>query len=55
MQVNGFGPKPWINSSPNLNKDFWAGKSNWLPTWKLNVNNSAEASLQVDYVRVWAL
>jgi beta-glucanase (GH16 family) len=52
---NEGAPKPWSNTSPYAMKEFWEGKSNWLPTWKLDENFSAEASLQVDYVRVWAL
>lgn len=52
---NGNGPKPWSNVSPHAARDFWRGKNNWLPTWKLNENHSKEASIQVDYVRVWAI
>ncbi|KAL9698642.1 hypothetical protein quinque_002083 [Culex quinquefasciatus] len=53
--MNGEKPKPWINSSPKAIKEFWEAREDWLPTWKLDENNSKEASLQVDYVRVWAL
>lgn len=61
--VNGFFPdnaknpteKPWKNSSPTASRDFWNGRNSWLSTWKLDENYSAEASLLVDYVRVWAL
>lgn len=60
--TNGFFPeegnvggKPWRNSSPTPIRDFWNGRDHWLPTWRLHVNNSRDASLQVDYVRVWAL
>ncbi|XP_055608297.1 beta-1,3-glucan-binding protein-like [Uranotaenia lowii] len=53
--LNNGKPKPWLNSSPTPVKDFWEAKDEWLPTWKLDENNSKEASLQVDYVRVWAL
>uniref|UniRef100_A0A182IYP3 GH16 domain-containing protein n=1 Tax=Anopheles atroparvus TaxID=41427 RepID=A0A182IYP3_ANOAO len=53
--TNANGNKPWSNQSPTAPRDFWNARSNWLPTWKLQENESAEASLQVDYVRVWAL
>ncbi|KAL0840437.1 hypothetical protein ABMA28_015691 [Loxostege sticticalis] len=48
-------PKPWLNGSPTAATDFWNGRKDWLPTWKLDVNDGEDASLQVDYVRVWAL
>jgi hypothetical protein len=35
--------------------DFWNAQAAWLPTWNLNVNDGQDASLQVDYVRIWAL
>ncbi|XP_019560576.3 beta-1,3-glucan-binding protein [Aedes albopictus] len=53
--TNNEKPKPWSNQSPVAFKDFWLAKDDWLPTWKLNENDSKEASLQVDYVRVWAI
>ncbi|XP_075970504.1 beta-1,3-glucan-binding protein-like [Anticarsia gemmatalis] len=48
-------PKPWKNTSPSAMADFWKGRSGWEPTWNLKQNNGEDASLQVDYVRVWAL
>ncbi|KAL1375963.1 hypothetical protein pipiens_004544 [Culex pipiens pipiens] len=48
-------PKPWKNGSPTAIKEFWEAKDEWLPTWKLDEDNGKGASLQVDYVRVWAL
>ncbi|CAH2236983.1 jg9475 [Pararge aegeria aegeria] len=48
-------PKPWRNTSPTAAADFLNAQGNWLPTWNLNVNNGRDASLQVDYVRIWAL
>lgn len=61
--VNGYFPdngdnpggKPWKNSSPKAATDFWDGRENWLPTWNLDKNDGKDASLQVDYVKVWAL
>ncbi|KAL9698639.1 hypothetical protein quinque_002080 [Culex quinquefasciatus] len=53
--MNSGKPKPWSNQSPTAIREFWSAKADWLPTWKLNENNSKEASLQVDYVKVWAL
>ncbi|PSN52721.1 Beta-1 [Blattella germanica] len=35
--------------------DFWNGRSQWLPTWQLDVNNGENAALQVDYIKVWAI
>lgn len=29
---------------------WWGARGDWLPTW-----NGADAGLQVDYVRIWAL
>ncbi|XP_045764638.1 beta-1,3-glucan-binding protein-like isoform X1 [Maniola jurtina] len=48
-------PKPWLNSSPKAATDFWDAREAWLPTWGLDQNDGRNASLQVDYVRVWAL
>ncbi|EAT38986.1 AAEL009178-PA [Aedes aegypti] len=53
--TNKDNPKPWTNGSPTARGGFWSAKEDWLPTWKLEENDSKEASLQVDYVRVWAL
>ncbi|XP_049865948.1 beta-1,3-glucan-binding protein-like isoform X2 [Pectinophora gossypiella] len=48
-------PKPWPNNSPQAITDFWSKKSDWLPTWNLDTDDGKDASLQVDYVKVWAL
>ncbi|XP_059608690.1 beta-1,3-glucan-binding protein-like [Phlebotomus argentipes] len=53
--VSNPGGKPWHNSSPQASTDFWNGRNQWLPTWNLRTDFSREASLQVDYVRIWAL
>lgn len=50
---NEGAPKPWSNTSPHPARDFWRARNDWLPTW--NYNQSDDADLQVDYVRVWAL
>lgn len=47
--------KPWRNDSPHPMTDFWNARNDWLPTWNLDENESKDASMQVDYVRVWAL
>lgn len=47
--------KPWQNSSPTAVTDFWNARNSWLPTWNLEQNLSRDASLLVDYVRIWAL
>lgn len=49
------GGKPWKNSSPTAASDFWRARNAWLPTWNPMQNFSRDASLIVDYVRVWAL
>lgn len=49
------GGKPWENGSPTAAADFWKARNTWLPTWNLVQNLSREASLIVDYVRIWAL
>ncbi|XP_049958309.1 beta-1,3-glucan-binding protein-like [Schistocerca serialis cubense] len=51
--LNAGGNKPWINTSPTALTDFWNGRDRWLPTW--NLEEGGASSLQVDYVRVWAL
>lgn len=47
--------KPWINASPTAATEFWNARNGWLPTWNLEQNLSRDASLLVDYVRIWAL
>lgn len=47
--------KPWQNGARQAMTDFWNGKNEWLPTWNLDEAESKDASMQVDYVRVWAL
>lgn len=49
------GGKPWANKSPSATADFWNARNSWMPTWNLMQNLSREASLIVDYVRIWAL
>lgn len=53
--VNTVGKKPWKNDSPLAVTEFWHAKNEWLPSWKMNENRTKEASLLIDYVRVWAL
>lgn len=60
--VNGFfpdtgneTPKPWMNSSPHAATDFWKGRHQWLPGWNLDRNDTYDASLVIDSVKVWAL
>ncbi|XP_077294227.1 beta-1,3-glucan-binding protein-like [Arctopsyche grandis] len=48
------GGKPWNNNSPTAMKDFYEKRGTWLPTWNLG-DGGETRSLQVDYVRVWAL
>ncbi|KAJ8912606.1 hypothetical protein NQ315_000475 [Exocentrus adspersus] len=45
------GGKPWNNKSPRAMSDFWEGLEQWLPTWKLETDDT---HLQIDHVRVWA-
>ncbi|XP_055643292.1 beta-1,3-glucan-binding protein-like [Toxorhynchites rutilus septentrionalis] len=47
--------KAWINGTPHPMTDFWNARNDWLPTWKLEENEARDASLLLDYVRVWAL
>ncbi|XP_058821628.1 beta-1,3-glucan-binding protein-like [Topomyia yanbarensis] len=53
--TNGARGKPWINLSSTAGRDFWNGRGYWAPTWQMGVNRGKDSSLQVDYVRVWAL
>nr|XP_008191497.1 PREDICTED: beta-1,3-glucan-binding protein isoform X2 [Tribolium castaneum] len=43
------GSKPWKNSDPKGQKNFYKASAQWLPTW----DNSSV--LKVDYVKIWAL
>nr|AOV81831.1 3-glucan binding protein [Anopheles coluzzii] len=52
---NGNRGKPWSNNSPTAARDFWNGRNSWLPTWRMTDNRGKDSSLQIDYVRVWAL
>lgn len=45
--------KPWRNDSPRARTDFWESREQWLPSWKMGVDDSSH--LQVDYVKVWAV
>jgi len=47
--VNGNGAKPWTETSPTAPKEFWDGRSQWLPTW------GDDTAMQVDYIKVTAL
>lgn len=44
-----------MNNAPTAAADFWNARNVWLPTWNLEQNLSRDASLIVDYVRIWAL
>lgn len=46
------GEKPWRNNAAHPLTDFWEGRDQWMPTWKLDSDNS---HMKVDYVRVYAL
>jgi hypothetical protein len=35
--------------------EFWNGRQQWLPTWKLDADNGNSDVLQVDYIKVWAI
>jgi len=48
--TTGPTPKPWLNTSPNTFLDFWNARAAWQPTW-----NGEDSSLQIDYVKVWAV
>jgi len=48
--VNGNGAKPWSDTSSTAPRDFWSGRSQWLPTWKGDAT-----AMQVDYIKVTAL
>lgn len=53
--IDSEGDKPWSNNSSTAARDFWHARNAWLPTWKINENRTKEASLLIDYIRVWAL
>ncbi|XP_069695969.1 beta-1,3-glucan-binding protein-like [Periplaneta americana] len=45
-----WNPHPWSWFSGHTMRDFWEGRSEWLPTW-----NGEQAAMKVDYIRVYAL
>ena len=40
-------PKPYKNTSPTENADFWGKRNDWMPTW---VND--DVAMIVDYVEM---
>lgn len=42
--------KPWENTDPKMELNFWLDRENWLPTW-----NGHDSGLIVDYVKVWSV
>lgn len=46
------GGKPWKNNSPHPMTDFWKGRSQWEPTWKLDTD---DYHFIVDYIQVFAI
>lgn len=48
--ANGNGAKPWSDSSATAPRDFWNGRSQWLPSWQGDAT-----AMQVDYIKVTAL
>lgn len=40
-------PKPWNNTSPTQNADFWSKRNDWLPTWV-----DDDVAMIVDYVQM---
>lgn len=47
--------KPWINGASNSTRQFWEGRKQWLDTWNFDPDTEQSSTLQVDYVRVYAL
>lgn len=42
--------KPWDNTDPKMELNFWLDRENWQPTW-----NGHDSGLIVDYVKVWSV
>lgn len=60
--TNGFFPedgnaggKPWRNDAPYPERDFWNGRDQWQAGWNFDPNNPLSSSMNIDYIRVWAL
>lgn len=47
--------KPWVNGAPNASRAFWEGREQWLHTWNFDANAPQSSTLQVDYVRIYAI
>lgn len=43
-------PKPWENTSPKAELNFWLDSEHWRPTW-----NSRDSGLIVDFVKVYSV
>lgn len=43
------GTKPWKNNHPLSQKNFYQRVNDWKHTW------TKDSSMEVDYVKVWAL
>ena len=46
---DGFGGKPWSDTSPTASTDFWGQKDNWYSTW-----NGDAVAMQIDSIKVWS-
>ncbi|RZC38226.1 Glyco hydro 16 domain containing protein [Asbolus verrucosus] len=50
QSANNPGGKPWTNGGgQEMYTDFWKGKNQWLPTWKLETDSAA---FKIDYVKI---
>lgn len=53
--ASNVGGMPWNSKTLSPLTEFWNNRNAWLPTWNLQENYSRDASLLVDYIRIWAL
>lgn len=44
--------RPWNETSPSAMREFWMNRKQWLPTWRLNTDDS---SFIIDSVKIWAI
>lgn len=51
---NEYG-KAWRNDAPFAMRDFWTNRQQWFETWDFDTDSAQSSSLQVDYIRVYAL
>lgn len=43
------GTKPWVNTDPKAQRNFYKARDQWSQTW------ADSSALEVDYIKIWAI